>query len=224
MKKILAMLLAVMMLLSVVSCAGKDKDNEPSEGDNKPSEGDNKPSEGDNKPSEGDNKPEESFLATASWDEIIAAVTANPDAADDPDAEGSGAFGLTGAVVDDAAYRQMLELNNMTEEEYPYNDWFKWKTFLEPMEGAEAYVYESMITSTVFCVVFVRVEDGKSAADAAEALKQGASAEAIYSKWICVAPEIVETYVNGNVAVLMLLDEGYSAEHELMRDNFLALS
>ncbi len=235
-KKILALLLAAAMLFSLAACAGKDDgtdDQNPSQDsvegngdtgtddDNEGVDGNETGSDenagGDSDGSDAgsdDGETEGSFSATASMEELMDKIL-------------DGAPGLPSSLsyteLTQEAYEEILELTGTAAEEYPFADWYKSYTFIDPIDGAEGICAEPMMSSVAFSVVLIRVPDGADAESAAAGMKENCDPR----KWICVSADHVDALSNGNLAVLIMVggDESTSQERfDTICDNFNALS
>ncbi len=99
-------------------------------------------------------------------------------------------------------------------------DMFEYYTFIPYEDGFEGLAYEPMIGSIPWSVVLVRVPEGTDAETVASSIKENADPR----KWICVEADIVETYVNGDVVMLIMVNsENHSEAAEKMAENFKAL-
>ncbi len=190
------------------------------EGNNQPDEPDDPEIPGGSsepEPSEEHNAedPAAVTLASSPLTDIRAAITEGV-----PDIDES----YSDRMLDEATYQQMLVDYGITEEDYPFSDWFAFDTFIPYVDGYEALLYEPDIFTVAFSLVVMRVPDGTDTKAVAAEMKEQANPY----KWGCVDAEIIESYYKDNVIILIMLegndDDSARIKHDIMRDNFLALS
>lgn len=76
-------------------------------------------------------------------------------------------------------------------------------TFVDYVEGAEAYVHEPMMGSFAHSVVLVRLPEGTDVSAFASKMKNNADPR----KWICVEAETVKVSTKGNLVLLVMSSE-----------------
>ena len=200
MKKLIAMLLALVMVASMVACGSK-KDEAPEKEDTQietnvdtetPAEGDTTepevPTEGEEEtaepevPAEGEETTEEAPEEEIPADEEVAM---SPEATELMETMNKLIEGMP------------EELMTMETEVTP--DTFEYYTFVPYVDGAVSVVSEAMIGSIAHSIVLVKLPEGADV----EAFAADMDANKNPAKWICVAAE--ESYVKTNGQYILLV-------------------
>lgn len=98
------------------------------------------------------------------------------------------------AILKDAPI-EMVTGESAIEEER-----FSWVFGIEPIEGAEGYSSEAMISSIAHSIALLRVPEGTDAAEVAKQIEEKADPR----KWICVEAEKTIVRQRGNVVLLVM--------------------
>lgn len=118
---------------------------------------------------------------------------------------------MMASVVGDAAGEIMVETAEIPEDQ------FSWQLFIEPIDGAEAYKSEALISAIAHSVNLLRVPEGTDA----EAVAEDIRANADPRKWICVEAETTLVKVSGRVILFVMSTEEIASQIEA---NFDALT
>ncbi len=219
MKKILALLLATsMLLLSIAACSSDSEESSGSGAD------DSNITESDTEPDAG------SDMEPDTGSDSNAELTEDDDNSNTGSGEPSADVSLATSDLEDIIYACVdgIDPDNLPSSLAPIvldADTFEPYAFIPYSEGYEGLAYEPMISSMAWSVVLVRVPDGTDVESVAADMKANCDPR----KWICVDAEIVETYTNGNVAILIMFDSDQDpdtaeANSETIVANFQALN
>lgn len=123
------------------------------------------------------------------------APTAEPTATPDPMTTDSLAD-IMAAIIKD------VDGDLSTAEGAIEDERFAWFFNMDPIEGAEAYSSEALISAVPHSIALLRVPEGTDVETVAKQIEENANPR----KWVCVEAEKTIVKVRGNVVLLVMSD------------------
>ena len=242
MKKIIALLIAAMMLVSLAACAQKDNNSDADENVNGTEDNlENNENQENNDAETPDGNTDDTTGDDADTPDDNTGDSTNPDnntGSTDNGNSGSGSTGnsgsgntdsgnsgSTGSALDLATspltdimasiLANVADLPMVGEVELTSEN-FDFYSFTDYVDGYEGLASDAMINAIAHSVVLVRVPDGTDV----EAVRADIEANATPAKWVCVTAEKTTVSANGNLILLVMSS---AATADAITANFLAL-
>lgn len=211
-KRLTALLLAFMMILSFAACGGKNGDaNEENSPDGQVEEpgGNEETTPGgapEDEPS-GDPTPETEPSAPPAVNPEQPGTTTEPNSGSDKNESEASLSDIMSTILDGVENLPFTETYGLDEKN------FEAYLFIPYIEGAEAVANEAAIGSIAHSVVLLRLPDGEDADTVAQSIENNADPR----KWICVGAEETIVAVNGNLVILIM---SFSDSASAISENF----
>ena len=211
MKKLIALILTLALVLSVSGCGKKEPAPDP----------------GAETSPVVTETPTETPDATETPDEAeeTAEPSAEPTPVPTPAPTPSPAPAVTPAKTADELTELMNAIltgtdpvNSGTVMELPKdNDNYQYNLYIDYVEGYECVTYAPMIGSVAYFVALLSVPSDVDVDALAATIESGADP----NKWICVSADAVDVLVNGNVILFYMIDTGvYGSTVDTLASNF----
>lgn len=218
MKKILALLLSMMLVLALFSACGTDNTTDPDDDSNQTADGedtntpDDDNGEDANTPDD-DNGGEDADTPDSPDGENGSDTSDSGETGDhDGNTDGSGDTavldGALSEIIDQIYENKSLDLNLATRDlDIGNADELKYNTGLDNGDLiSAASVSETMIGSQAYSMVLVRVKDAQDAQSVAESMKNGIDTR----KWICVEADDLRVVAYDDLVLLVMIDSEFS--------------